>query len=288
MLSAQDILTALDQSNDGYYCHFASLGDAYSYLIDARLNLFRGGSDWAVAIERLGYNPRGGRFDLNIHYYGNCLLNLEHYNNRPTNYYDAAPVDWDSFTAAFPDELLAPTATSLLVRGQAVPLSQRKADYVAAGIELVECEPDRISPEEVGRLLIIQYQDLFRATDAELYKSVPAHLTKILVLDEWYHRDFNLSAPAALSDEAIRQTYDFNKQLTGLGGMSLEAFAASIQQQQQLQNDQNRAEWEHNRPGSYETWPMLAAALATNDPSCYQPTLAPNTHWRNWPESGSL
>lgn len=288
MLCAQDILTALDHANDGFYCHFVSLGDVYSYLLDARLNLFRAESEWAIAVERLGYNPRGGRFELNIYYYGNCLHNLEHCNDQPANYYEAAPVDWDSFTAAFPDELLAPKATGLLVRDQLAPISQRKDDYAAAGIELVEYEPDRITPEEVGRLLITQHQDLFRATDAELYKSIPAHLTKIMVLDAWYHRDFNLSAPPTLSDEEIQQAYDVNKQLTGSGGMSFQEFAASVKRQQMLQDEHNRREWDTNRPSSYETWPMLAAVLAGNAPSQYRPTLAPNTHWQNWPESGSL
>jgi len=28
--------------------------------------------------------------------------------------------------------------------------------------------------------------------------------------------------------------------------------------------------------------------LATADASRYRPTLTPNTHWSNWPDSGSL
>ncbi len=41
-------------------------------------------------------------------------------------------------------------------------------------------------------------------------------------------------------------------------------------------------------PSSYETFPLLAEALVTRDPSRYRPTLAPNNHWSNWPEAGSL
>lgn len=41
-------------------------------------------------------------------------------------------------------------------------------------------------------------------------------------------------------------------------------------------------------PSSYETYPMLADCLVSGDGSRYVPTLAPNTHWKNWPESGSM
>jgi hypothetical protein len=41
-------------------------------------------------------------------------------------------------------------------------------------------------------------------------------------------------------------------------------------------------------PGSYETYPMLAAVLEARDPALYRPTLPPNTHWSNWPDAGQL
>lgn len=53
-------------------------------------------------------------------------------------------------------------------------------------------------------------------------------------------------------------------------------------------------EWHHpdlvedERPSSNETFQQLARVLATGDVSLYQPTQPPNTHWRNWPEGGSL
>ncbi len=60
MLKEQEILHTIDNANKlGSYCHFVWLGDVYSYLIDCRINIFRNANDqWAIAIERLGYNPR--------------------------------------------------------------------------------------------------------------------------------------------------------------------------------------------------------------------------------------
>ena len=42
------------------------------------------------------------------------------------------------------------------------------------------------------------------------------------------------------------------------------------------------------RPSESETYRQLADVVAAADPSRYSPTEAPNTHWSNWPASGSL
>ena len=52
--------------------------------------------------------------------------------------------------------------------------------------------------------------------------------------------------------------------------------------------------WYHNDlagdelPSQIETFPLLAQALVTSNPHDYAPTLAPNTHWSNWLEAGTL
>lgn len=288
MIPEQHILDTLDHSNDGYYCNFLPLNHPYTYLIDTRLNLFRSDEDWVIAAEILGYNPRGGRIELNIYYHGNCLVNLERYNNRDVNNYAVYPIDEESFQEAVSDELLNPAAQTLLVRGTQLPLSHDKSEYERAGIELVEFEPDRISMEEVGRLLITQNESVFRATDEELYKSIPEHLKKILVLDEWHHKDFTVGPQKVMSAEDIILTFESNQQIGSLHGTTLTEFAAIIRAQEERIGQFERKEWETARPSSYETWQQIAKVLATGDTTCYQPTLEPNTHWLNWPESGSL
>jgi hypothetical protein len=41
-------------------------------------------------------------------------------------------------------------------------------------------------------------------------------------------------------------------------------------------------------PGQCETFQMIAEVIAHDDPSLYQPTVRPNTHWSNWPNAGSI
>jgi hypothetical protein len=53
-------------------------------------------------------------------------------------------------------------------------------------------------------------------------------------------------------------------------------------------------EWNHPdlandvMPSDSETFRMLANAIVAGDTSLYTPTLPPNTHWKNWPEGGTL
>jgi hypothetical protein len=288
-MTTKEILNTLDNSNDGYYCTFVELGNAYSYLIDVRINVFRDdNNNWAIAIERLGYNPRAGAIILDINYYGNCLTNLEFHNERPTSYYSIHPIDFDNFNETIDGENLRSDAKYWLVRGQQVSLSHNKQQYIDAGIKLKKYRPNEIRAEEVGRLIVTQHREVFRATDNELYKSIPPDLKKILVVDEWFHKDFQMQISPTMTDEHLRQTFEFNKNLTGLGDSTFETFVQSFRQHEKLSDDWNRKMWKKNKPSSYETWQLIANVIVTNDPKQYKPTVKPNTHWTNWQESGSM
>lgn len=289
ILTQEQILRQLDNYKWGYYCQFIDLGHAYSYLIDCRLNIFRGDNDkWAIAAERLGYNPRAGSILLDICYYGNCLINLEQYNDQDTNYYMVYPINWNSFADSLDGETLTRDAHYWIVRDQKVALSKNKQDYINAGIELNEYEPNAIRAEEAARLVIIGNREVFRATDNELYKSLPSDLKKILVIDEWYHKDFNEIVQPTISDEHLKQTLDINNLVKQQSGLNDEEFVAMFRQQEARTDEWNQNQWQDNRPSSYETWQMIAKVIETGDISFYKPTLQANTHWKNWPESGSL
>jgi hypothetical protein len=53
-------------------------------------------------------------------------------------------------------------------------------------------------------------------------------------------------------------------------------------------------EWNHpdlvngEMPSQSEAFQMLAEAIASGDKKKYHPTLLPNTHWKNWPDGGTL
>jgi hypothetical protein len=42
------------------------------------------------------------------------------------------------------------------------------------------------------------------------------------------------------------------------------------------------------KPGDSETFRQIARVLRTGDAREWRPTLAPNNHWKHWPEGGTL
>ena len=290
-LTEKSILNTLDNANDGYYCHFLMLDDPYSYLIDCRLNIFRDNKgNWAIAAERLGYNTRAGGIVLTIDYFGNSLENLEKYNNRLTNTIYLSPLD-DSFYDTVESEALKEDAKIWRVRGKAVALNHDKKDYKKANINLVEDEPNEIRIEEAARLAILTYKDYFRATDSELYRCIPKSLQKIMVLDEWYHKDFYLTEnlqSTEMTDEIINQIFESQKEEFRKQGIDLESFKQSMKKQKANEDNFNTEMIENNSPSKYETWNMIAKVIVTGNIKYYRPKLKPNTHWSNHSNSGNL
>jgi hypothetical protein len=278
MLTEQEILDTLDNYRNGYDPAFAELGHPYVYPIDSRINIFRNNQDkWALAVEVLGFNPRADAILLQITYYGNCLFNLENTEGYDSNSYYTTPIDLKVFNQTIEYENLKPDADFWMVRSVELKLSRSKDEYRIAGIRLKEYEPNAIRAEEVARLLVTKNRDLFRATNEELYKSIPSDMERLLVIDEWYHKDFyQLQSPFERQD--ILSSFDLNN----------ESVKEMIRQELTRTRQSNLIEWENNRPSSYETWQQIAKVIVTGDMANYRPTLAPNSHWSNWPDAGSM
>lgn len=53
-------------------------------------------------------------------------------------------------------------------------------------------------------------------------------------------------------------------------------------------------EWNHpdlisgELPSDSQAFQQLAEVLISGDSKVYQPTESPNTHWKNWPDGGTL
>lgn len=275
-MTKEDILSNLDHCLEKDNWQFITLNHPYIYTIDSRINVFRNGTDhWAIAAEVLGYVPRGEALQLQILYFGNSLINLDLYQGKPINEYIIFPCDFEAAPCTDGGEYLNPNTYYWPVRGGHIEVSHNPQDYLKAGIKLQQ--PGLIGVEEVARLLIAKHSDLFRATDKELYKSIPDSLKKILVIDQWYHREFELS-PTPFDNPDFLKRFDLEDPY----------IQQMIKSEKEKNEKWNRKQWNKNRPGSYETWQQIAEVIATGDVCLYKPTRKPNSHWRNWPESGSM
>lgn len=297
MLTEEEILYTLDNYRNGYDPIFVELGHPYVYPIDSRINVFRNKDyKWAIAIETLGYNPRSEPIALDITYYGNCLINLEKFEDHISNSYSILPIDEASFYDTIEYENIKAEAKFWIVRNEKVMLSHSKQDYNEVGIKLKEYEPNEISAEEVARLLVTKHRELFRATNEELYKSIPKDLEKILVIDEWHHRDFYLNnfdpienLPFDLpTTEQLKEAFENQIDKTSGIDFSKDDLQTSINESYEKGKQNDKIEWENNRPGSYETWQLIAKVIVTGDPKLYIPTLETTSHWKNWEEAGTM
>jgi hypothetical protein len=279
MLTIPKILGTLDNCDEIEPFNFINLGHPYVYLIDSRINVFRNNSDkWAIVSEILGYNNRGCGYavTLELRYFGNCLKNLDIENNKFLNYYNVLPVDWNNFNETIDNGVLKPDAKFWIVRGTQIALSHNKQDYIDAGIELKEYEPNKVTGEEVARCITPKHRNLFRATDDELYRSLPNDLDKILVIDEWYHKEFHQSKSPFEKPEMLSR-FDLNNP----------SVKEMVDQELNKSREWNLEQWS-NRPSNYETWQQIAKVISTGDTSYYRPTLEPNSHWKNWPAGGAM
>ena len=103
--------------------------------------------------------------------------------------------------------------------------------------------------------------------------------------------DFYISdniTEASLKEEQIKQSYEFVKKELQKLGIDYESFKKSLIEQKKQEDKSKKEMLDNNSPSKYETWRMIAKVIVTGNTKHYKPTLKPNTHWSNYPESGSL
>jgi hypothetical protein len=166
--TAEQILAQLDDAAREYY--FADPEHPYSSAIDARLHLFRDDSRWALLIELVGNNPRAGNVVDVVHTYGNCLTR-----GRPgyENEDFLSRVDnMDEIEDRDDPEYLHVDGGPIQIRNRRIPVSATAGDPL----------------EDAFRKLTPQHRHLLLADETELRRRIPADLPRLLVLNEWWHR----------------------------------------------------------------------------------------------------
>jgi hypothetical protein len=195
---ADDILAVLDKCCDSFT--FPMLDNGYVYLAATRLSLFRSEENWAMVIEVFGYSPRTGVPDTSIFTFASRLHQrnprstyvndaayhnylAHHPNNEFRSVFPIEPGDWQDPTD---DELVAPDATVLQVRGRPVRIPRRE-QFSQAGVVLHD--PERIWIFELCRYLGSIAREDVLATATERHVSVSPEMQQILQLEEWCHPD---------------------------------------------------------------------------------------------------
>ncbi|MEV4628175.1 hypothetical protein AB0J90_18030 [Micromonospora sp. NPDC049523] len=249
MVRAEEILAVFDRAAE--QGRFREPGNPRSYQITTRLHAFGDAVRWALVIETVGYDPRAANVVDVLDALGNCLVGT-------TESHEALHLDrvdnfGDLFDFADPSD------------EQPEPPRYRQVPIVVRGRELRVDAAATIPLEELFRLLVPEHRDLLLGDEAELRRLVPADLPQVLSLHEWHHVTLRVRPPSPDLERRRRQ-HEYLARHAPPG---------------------ERVPFEI-RPSDVEIYRQIAEVLATADPSHYRPTAPPNTHWSNWPWSGSL
>jgi hypothetical protein len=227
---------------------FPMLDNGYVYLAATRLSLHRSADDWALAIEVFGFSPRGGVPDIHVHTFGSRLHARDTVDNYVTR--DA----YENHLSSNPhndSRFYYPIAEGPWQDEETSELVAETATEVVLRGKAIAIPPLAVFAEHG-----IELEEAPRIQTFEL--------TRLLAAT---HRDDVLAAPT--------------ERRVSVGPELREILVLD--------------EWHHpdvaddaERPSGSDTFRQLANVLVTGDVDAYRPTVEPNTHWRNWPDAGSL
>ncbi|TVZ23802.1 hypothetical protein JM84_2756 [Dokdonia sp. Hel_I_63] len=185
--SRKSILKQLDSCAQNFT--FPMLDNGYIYPVTSRMTAYRDDERWALIIEVVGFNYRGGGHDgINncLHVFGNCIVTEPGTDNSNFLNMTNDSEDFKTFDEEF-EESLNPNAVTMVLRGQKVLINHSPEFYLNKGIELED--KSVIYIWEFLRGLVPKYDEVLLATDQELRERIPKNLPLVLALSEWNHPD---------------------------------------------------------------------------------------------------
>ena len=227
---------------------FPMLNNGYVYLAATRLSLYRSELNWALVIEVFGFMPRAGIPDNSIHTFSGSLYNRK-----------------------CEEDFVNRSAFELYLTNN--PNNEFSSIYpIEAGDWQVGESSEEVASSEHSIML--------RGTRYRL----PA-------LEDYLQHGITLEN---LSQAKVFELCRF------LAATNREAVLANEDERRinvlpEMDQILQLEEWNHPdvvdenaRPSGSETFQQLAQVLTTGNVGYYQPILEPNTHWKNWPEGGTL
>jgi hypothetical protein len=247
------ILSILDCCNDAFT--FPMLDNGYVYLAATRLSLFRSPEDWAIVIEVFGFSPRSGLPDTCIHTFASTI------DRKSTRHYVEQEAH-DGYIAGHPNDeghFIFP-----IERGNWIDADE--AEFVAQGTTQLTLR---------GRVIQVPEPAAYQRAGVVLSDPTAAiqegpPRVQVFELCRMLAHDYRDAVLATSEERRVNVPAELQLLLT-------------------------LDEWAHpdvvdetKRPSGSEAFQQLARALVTGDINEYRPTEAPNTHWRHWPDGGTL
>ena len=227
---------------------FPMLDNGYVYLAATRMSLYRAPADWALVIEIFGFSPRAGLPDTQVATFGSRLHARDPVESYANPEAHARYLQNNPYNQA---RYVFPLEEGAWQDAETPELVAEDAESL-----LVRGQPLRLPGREAYAQLGIALEEPPRIAVFELCRYLAA-VARDQVLASASER--RVSVPPDMA-EILR----------------LE-------------------EWHHPdvvddsvRPSGSRTFQQLAQVLATGDVGAYRPLDPPNTHWKHWPDGGTL
>jgi hypothetical protein len=189
VLKEEDILNEIDNScfPRNPYILLPDLSHGYTSPAINRISLFRDENDkWAIVYEVLGFSPRDGSYDIQLNYFGNCLINQERLGNNNqfiSNTRYITLVNAKTLLPYFDEEYRLLKSGTISVHDSSISFTNNVDDYKKPDVLDSTGVIDAIA---LLRHLSEKHTNLFSATDKELYSHLPATMKKIMIIQKWH------------------------------------------------------------------------------------------------------
>lgn len=227
---------------------FPMLDNGYVYLAATRMSLYRSDTDWGLVIEIFGFSPRAGIPDTHVY--------------------------------TFSSDLHSRKARSEFVSERAYDQYISNNPYNESSFVHPIQEGDWIDAEN-AELIALGHHDV----------TIRGHTRPAATADSYTKAGITFSQPPRIAVFEFCRALASSERTHLLATPSERRVHLDPAMRQILLLD----EWNHpdvaeadHRPSNSETFNQLAEVLVTGDAHIYKPTAASNTHWKNWPNAGTL
>ena len=237
------------KEGDIKYNGLLDLEHGYFETANSRIHLFADNQNWAIVLEKSGYQNRSNSAEIELNYIGNCIeYPIDKYSKR--NYitntkriclihskeFERIENKLGSDMEQF--ELIDDSIKQVHIRDSLIKIELNSKKYEDIGIKLREHNNPRklIGFGDLIRYFTETKPKIINATEEEVKSQIPKDLKKIMTIDKFHH--------------------------------------LSVYEEERL-------------PSQIETYQLITNVLINRDSTYWEPKLKANNHWSNW-ESGNL
>lgn len=182
----QSILDNLDKCDGNNL--FMNLEHGYFYTATSQINLYADSNRWAIVFEKSGYHNRKMVSEIELTYYGNCLINLPKDNEgNQYNFISSTLITKDEHNNLLEEIKNGKLRSSVKFRDTIVDIDLAPSKFMQNNVIKSK---RKIQSYDIARYIATFNHNLLQATEEELKICLPVELPKIMRIEKWHHKNY--------------------------------------------------------------------------------------------------